>query len=221
MARLNIPAQFRSSLQALADLPDEVADQLTEAFKNASAKIDPSRFADEIFRRTSNSHLTNETISELIEALFALSSLRYAQGLKVEELIADVTKGILSDGGATKESQQLFRSRLTILLSSEALILSSRGTTLQRDHQRTLMECLVLTDMRPIFSESGEEVKAGMIIHTLKLVYFEGPDLKEFFVALDDADVEKLKAGAMRAQTKSKALRAMLSENQIEDLNGN
>jgi hypothetical protein len=59
-------------------------------------------------------------------------------------------------------------------------------------------------------SSPDEEPYGAVIVHLLKLSYHEDGDHKEFFVALDDADLKHLKEVIERAERKAKTLRGKL-----------
>jgi len=54
-----------------------------------------------------------------------------------------------------------------------------------------------------------EEPEASVIFHTLKITYREGRKTKEFFIAMDGADLETLSDVLSRAKKKEDSLRAL------------
>jgi hypothetical protein len=220
MARLNVPQEFHASLAALIDASDEFIAGFVVAVRSTTPRLNPSRFADQVNDLFGSTELSVGTRAKLIDALFALSSLRFAHDVELEELVTDVSASILPDEAYGSHRRTVLESRLANLLECESLVLSSRGSTLQREHQHTLMESMILTDLRPVYAQDAKAIKAATIVHSLKLVYFDGPDLKEFFVALDDKDVADLKRSVLRAESKSETLKSLLLQAKVENLNG-
>lgn len=70
--------------------------------------------------------------------------------------------------------------------------------------------------MRPVYSEDPASLPAAVAItHMLRLAYHEGDKLKEIHVALDKADLAKLKLLIERAESKVASFRRLFDSAKI------
>ncbi len=78
-----------------------------------------------------------------------------------------------------------------------------------------------MTDIRPIFGPDPEnEPESAVIVHTLKISYHEGRQIKEFFLALDPEQVDELIGVLERASLKSESLKRMLAGTDVSYIDG-
>ncbi len=73
----------------------------------------------------------------------------------------------------------------------------------------------ILSDIRSVFTASADSIAGGFIVHNLTIHYFHNGDHKEFFVALDNDDLNVLKEAIQRAEQKTGHLKAMLKKASI------
>ncbi len=118
------------------------------------------------------------------------------------------------------DGEKEFRSRLTSLLSAAPLATSAKAQVLQREYALLFHDAKIITDARPVFSQSANEPPDGMILdHTLKVVYHEGMgEHKELFLAVDSSDLLALKKVIERAEEKEQTLRSLLASKSIKVL---
>jgi len=105
--------------------------------------------------------------------------------------------------------QQLLMERLETLLKARGAIeVIAKARDVLTDNQRVFLGTRILTDLRPVFgAESLDEPAGAVILHNLKVVFSEDLTEKEFFVTLDELDLERLSNVIIRARNKAKALK--------------
>jgi hypothetical protein len=87
---------------------------------------------------------------------------------------------------------------------------------LQHEHEHALCNARIFTDARPVYGEDPTTLpSAAVITHMLKLVYHEGSKLEEIHVALDTADLLKLRSLIDRAQSKVAGLRKVFDSTNV------
>ena len=69
------------------------------------------------------------------------------------------------------------------------------------------MSAKIISDVRTVFDQSGDAIQGSMVIHNLNVTYVQGGDFKNFFVAMDSADIAKLRTVLDRADVKGSALK--------------
>ena len=114
----------------------------------------------------------------------------------------------------------LIRRYLGKFLSTESLIVTSKAFDVLTEHEHTVHDLRIITDLRPIFKESSLEEPVGapvaaVITHTLKISYHRGREVAEFFLALDDQDIDLLKQLFARAEAKESSLKQILKKSGI------
>src|ERR1019366_7687810 len=73
----------------------------------------------------------------------------------------------------TDYDQANFRARLASLLSVESMTLSARAAEIQHDYDKVFASASIISDIRSVFAISSVEPVGAMIVHNLKLTYFE------------------------------------------------
>lgn len=149
-----------------------------------------------VFRADADSPLTG-TISELIGAMRAAGK----ESLTV------------SDG---EEGE--FRDKMAKLFSVNALAVTSKVEQLKSDYAKTFYAAKILTDIRPVFAKPEQRPIGAAITHTLKIEYHEEGEHKEFYIALDAEDLQKLKTVLQRADAKASSLKSLLEAASLADL---
>jgi len=103
-------------------------------------------------------------------------------------------------------------SRLNTLLCQNVIVVLAKANSVLYDNQRNFVESRVLTDLRPVFTTAidSRPTLAG-IVHNLKVAYLENGSQHEFFVSLDEDDLDNLFDVITRAKKKAQFLRATVS----------
>ena len=70
------------------------------------------------------------------------------------------------------------------------------------EHQCVLSDAQVITDIRPIFTDDGGAIQKAMVQNTLALSYSDGSDRRELHLAVDQIDIERIRAACERAMVK-------------------
>ena len=132
-------------------------------------------------------------------------------------ILSDLTSAMQASGRselALSETERIdFEKRLNKLLSVKSLLISSKVERLRLDYAATLHDAKILSDIRPIFDKPDERPVGCAISHTLEIEYHESGEHKEFYVVLDDEDLQKMKRIVQRAEAKAVSLKALLKNN--------
>jgi hypothetical protein len=68
-----------------------------------------------------------------------------------------------------------------------------------------------VSDIRPVFSDDVEEAPTvAVIVHMLKIVYYQAGERREFVVAMDTKDIQLLIDTCDRAAKKTKGLETVI-----------
>ena len=94
----------------------------------------------------------------------------------------------------------------------------AKASVIRTDYERVFQSSRILTDVRPIFHDTDSLPAIIAISHNLKLTYIRSSNKEDFFVALDDADLEMLVETLSRAQAKSKILKEWYNSSSLKVL---
>jgi hypothetical protein len=157
------------------------------------------------------SGVSNSDLDLILTAMVSLSVVRWSRDIPVDSFVDDVAEAIsvFDRAGDSQESKE----RLRRILLIESLLITSKAITIFTDYQRTLHGAKILTDLRYVFKDDPDTEPYGAVVaHLFKLTYHEDTEHKEFFVAMDDGDLEDLKDIIERAQAKARTIRRKLDE---------
>lgn len=105
---------------------------------------------------------------------------------------------------------------LEALSQDTALAVAAKAAGVMSDHPKVFCHARILTDLRPIFESSVDNPPAAMVaIHTLKIVYHEAGEHREFYVAMDSLDAMQLASLLERAFKKEESLKALSAKTGI------
>jgi hypothetical protein len=206
VARLNIPAGSREGLIKLLTLRAESFDQFIAGLQAQPATLD---LPSQVTQTLTIPDVSKADLDQIISAVLSVCLVRWMHNVSLDTLVKDLSEAIQSFnpvGGSDESKQRLLR-----IMNVEPLAIASKALTIFTDYQRTLHGSKVLSDVRFVFRPEPEQEPYGaVIVHLLKLSYHEDGDHKEFFVAMDDTDVSRLKAVLIRAEKKARTLRRKL-----------
>lgn len=92
------------------------------------------------------------------------------------------------------------------LVESKIVSVAEKAASLYYDHERLWISGSLVTDMRPVFDEERVEIVAGVVTHSLKILFRDDSGTpSEFAVALDLDDLDDLIRVCKEARTKNTA----------------
>lgn len=114
------------------------------------------------------------------------------------------------------------QSRLKSLFSAGHVALAAKAASLMYEYDNVYTSAKILSDVRPIFNGDLSSIDAGLIIHTLRIHYHtDQATHKDFYVAMDNQDLDQLIDVLTRAKLKAEKLRSTLTSAGIPHLDTN
>lgn len=161
-----------------------------------------------------------EEVVEFIASLFYLYH-GLESGHTEDEMVEGITQYFLREQPVESLSDYAQADRLggnlrKIINTNTALDLTAKVALIKNDHPHAYANAKIYTDMRPVFCRSDMEIRGAVIIHTLKLSYQDGQERKDFFVALDQADLVSLRESVEKAERKEATLRKYSSLKELQ-----
>lgn len=211
---IKIPPKYRKVLIGIAMLSSEAIKELELVLKKSGSVLTSQEEALSLASQLKV--ISADEGLEIIEALLPLYMLKGSSTKNtsefVEDVIASLKIGASEENKLTKKQATPLANRLTKLLGLEAIDLSAKAMSLLLEQQCTFTSARILTDIRPIFDHDASKPIAGaVLVHNLKIEYLENSEEKEFFVALDRRDLQRLLDTLTRAQQKESGIKQLLS----------
>lgn len=144
----------------------------------------------------------------LVRQLLSLAGLGRQGGHSASEVVDGVGQAIVkhADWNPTElEGWASVSPVLAELLQVPAVRLTATTIELSYDYSYVLRRARILTDVRPLFSEDGEQVEAAVVSQTMRLRYDDINGEREMSIAVDEADIRDLMQQCDRALKKAAA----------------
>lgn len=215
MAKLDIPKQYRAGFEKLAALSKAGLATLLEVLRKEKPALMRAQLAERVAAKIPD--VEQSDVVEILDALIGSYWGRQSTGFTVNDF-ADL---VASETFAANDSRRAtFKKYLAELLAVEPLVVTSKALDVLTEHEHTVHDLRIITDLRPIFKEDPPQRPASLpaaavITHTLKITYHQGREVDDFYLALDDDDIALLKSLIKRAEAKEISLKKVLSVTQI------
>lgn len=95
----------------------------------------------------------------------------------------------------------------SLLYADHPLVTAQKAFTVATSRQYELVDVRIFTDMRPVFSDSGESILQSVVSYVLSLDYHDCHDHKVIQFTLDAEDIGLLKGLCERAEKKSAVIK--------------
>lgn len=213
MARFVVPGRYRAGLARLLGLDTKVQNDLLTTL----SRHEPTASTNYLIERIVNEveGIGPEDAEELVGAIIGIYlGFQVYEGITVPDVVRDILSS--KDLAAPEDRYEHLYRYLVDVFSIEALEITTKAVNVNIDHEHTFGNARILTDVRPVFRGASAETEAqtpagALIVHTLKLSYYQNGQLEDFYIALDTDDVNRLRDVLDRADSKARGLESMLS----------
>jgi hypothetical protein len=227
MPKLNIPEVYRAGVSKIRRLDERSVREIRNALDQAEEtpartengleiQRDPDSVAVSAMRSIASTNV--EEFKQIARALAGLYIAKSVRDVSVDDFAEDVCDAMEAlpeeDLRLPHSEREQFRDKIKTLLGSEFFSIVAKAFDLATDDERTFCDARIFTDLRPVFGARVEDGPDAMVVlHSLRLTYHQGSQRhQQFYVALDDGDLKKLKKLIDRAEAKAKALRPAVKD---------
>lgn len=218
MAKFTIPEEDREAFISLFSLKPEKKKAFLEIIKVPANVLHADDFAKH-FAATTGRH--RKEADQLIDVLFKLYNLYDNSGEDIETNISALIDAFrdIDEKEIKKASHsdiELFRSFLREVLSlHDTLGVRAKAYRLMPQHQHVFRRSEIYSDIRAVFRPDKPEIKpsAAIIVHSLKIDYYEDYEIKALYFGLSYNDLYQLKNTVERAIKKHECLKTMIADN--------
>lgn len=218
MPQLRIPESFLPAWKAFASLDEEGLARVTLAIRGAR----PSLRVQVFLQQAAQAMPVDVAVQRpLLEMLLNLAVLRIEVPRPTEALLADL-RGYVDTLGpdfAPRTNWETLGATLGQIIAAPALVLTAKAEDVMSQHQHVLTSARAFTDVRPVFSDDvAQGPVGGVVVHTLRLEYYDGESEKSFYLAMDNEDVQSLLDVLDRARLKGDAVQTGIRSGRFQML---
>ncbi|MFO8009045.1 MAG: hypothetical protein R6V05_15070 [Candidatus Brocadiia bacterium] len=216
--RIQVPEEHARAFRDLIALPVEKRRALVRSLRDSAPSLMLVDLADNVAESTG---MARAEAMKYVAILGSLFRTRLIADEPVETFVADIREAgedLREEAGDSREVDwdAFCEDTSTALLMEEPLGVTAKAFDVATDHQRVFASARILSDVRPVFHEDpSEKPRAAVVLHSLKISYYEGGTQQDFFVALDVEDLRALNETVARALSKEAALGSLLKEQGI------
>jgi len=170
----------------------------------------PTIFSEQLGARTGS--VDKLRLDAIVGALLSLhaGSAPLAE-MTTADFVADIRETVYSAKSPPELAAELFELRLSSLTNLPAVSLSGQAWELLSENAHNFLQSRIITDIRPIFDRTDNVALEGaLVLHSLKITYGDVEGHHDFFVSLDNDDLQKLILTLQRAQAKAARAQALL-----------
>jgi hypothetical protein len=220
VAITTIPAPYRQGFAKIKSLTPADLESLVAALEKAQSAGRVKEVTSFVLKHVPS--LSPTDVESILRTLYSLCVFLSDEEIPLSQHLSELTGAMQASGRpelALSEDERIdFEKRLNRLLSLKTVAISSKVERLRLDYPNTLHEVVILSDIRPIFDKPEERPVGFAIAHTLEIEYHESGEHKEFYVVLDNDDLQKMKKIIQRAETKAASLKTLLKATGMPDL---
>lgn len=216
LLQLSIPVRHRDGVAGLAAMPNDAFTDFSGAIEKGLSADSASDLAAQLVKVYPS--LREQTGLENIIAAIA-SMLGIYNDAHVSPVIfaKDVADALAADAPilAKKVDLKVLSERIARIANGKRIeITEEKIRSIQVEVERQYCCGRILTDVRAAFADDPSVPPTAMtILHTLRIGYFDdSAEHREFYLALDNDDLSKLRELIDRALIKSKTLEALLAK---------
>lgn len=206
---LRIPESQIEKFKFLINLPNEIKAEFVEVLKSAPIGISESALYDLLRNNVKN--LSQKRLGDIYSIYINLSSAKAELELTDSEFLEDLKYAFdeIEDDeiNINDDSLDVFEK----LFNSENHINTSRK--IENEYllnEKNFESIKVITDIRTVFDKN--ELIGSTIVNKLKITFFENDESKDFFVAVDEHDIENIIKDLQEAQINNSYIKNNLNK---------
>jgi len=189
MARINVPRKDLNSLKGFIDLSNNQHVNIIHILKN----IEKGEQSPEIKNKLiSTCDVDNSFSTTLLQFIFSLKVTQLNLDIKDDDLIENVLDNLLAVFPELDNTDGVIKNTIIDLITIDNFNLKilSKSLNTINENDNVYLNSKIINDIRPILLDG--KIGGVMLYHSLKLTFIENDDSKDFYVALDTKDLEKL-----------------------------
>jgi hypothetical protein len=216
---IRIPDRYRAGFERIKQLSATDIEALVNALKRVPISGGIKDLTSSVQEQVTT--LSADDAEAIVRSLYSLYVFRIDSDTPLSEVISELTSAMRATDKPSltlsEDDRVQFEKNMSALLNIDTMALTTKVGQIKIEYENTFHDARILSDIRPIFRKPDEQPVGGAITHTLKIEYHHEGEHKEFYVALDSEDLQKMKAVLQRADAKAASLRLFLKSTGIAD----
>lgn len=209
---IKIPEEREDAFEKFINLSNDEIAQFLKALREAQPSMTVDGFTEKLSELTKTPY---EYFEDIIIMFFELYAFHSTKDNSMEEVVSSLChyaresknpKLIPNDSDWDKLKDNL----LAVLNQENALTISAKAIEIYSDFQKLFCNSKIYSDIRPVFTSNFKEKPKMIVLHNLKITYYENNKHKEIFIMLDSDDLKQLKNQIQRAEKKEDSLEEIL-----------
>lgn len=201
-------------LFSLSDL-----DSLIANLKEAKISINPEKSIKEIVASTTG--YTPDEIDDLSKGIMRLliitSNSDTSPSELIDKLFSDIPEDEIEKLDLSKEKYIEVKKKIVEILNSENLLISVKAVGIKFEQDNLFERARIITQILPIFSDDLNQLpKVAMVTHQLGIHYFQDGEHKEFFLRIDEDEIDDFIKTLERAKSKGNSLQKFLENTEVQ-----
>lgn len=186
---LTIPEDKIELFTYFTTLPEQKEEELINYIVNAPFGVSPTRVLINLHKDLP--HIVSEDSAfELLEVFFKLSDAKENLEYNDQEFITDLNNALKENNIINEETNSLNFFKC-FFNSENNLSIYKKIYQNFIDNKSNYNESSITTDIRPVFNNENT-LLGSAIINNLKIIYTKNNSKQEFFVTLEDSEIEEL-----------------------------
>lgn len=214
MAAEELPEELMAGTKELLSLSDDEVRQLAELLQQISPSFSRKKVSEAVGAAWPDRPQATDAV---VNSLTRMESFRSFAEIPLAKFLNLFLSDENLEGKEIEQSQvPLLEKRLSQLLTIPSISATGKAMVILTGHEHAFLSSRIFTDIRTIFGDDDAlEPTAAVLIHMLRIRYMTSSETKEFFLALDNSDIQKLRASLDRAIQKSKVLQQSLNTTRL------
>lgn len=220
-SRIRIPREFQSGFLKLLNIDNKSMEELLSLLRPLPSTYNLEQLLSSLTANVKT--LSQNDIRNIVTAVLSLERLRSDLDYSEAELVEEITKALENSQPDhalfDDEKRSVFKQRLSALLNINSISVLSKAVSLFLEQGHIFQEARIVTDIRSVFvSQPDTTPSAAFIVHRLRISFLEDKEPKDFYVALDIGDIQRLIETLERAKKKAESLKEVIERSNIHYL---
>lgn len=215
---LRVPEKRRGGFVLLARTEDVVSDEFFSLFANIPVRLYHMDVAEKVAGQVKG--LPAADALEVVESILSLYGPLASTNKPIDEFVEEVLESLkllgLEAGALSQSELSTLGARLRKLLRVPTIGLITKSLSMLFERERMLVQSRVISDARPVFGIEDDNIGGAIVVHTLKIDYVDARGEGDFFLALDEEDIDALISVLERAKRKGIQIRQMLGKANVQ-----
>lgn len=211
MASYQIPERFKKGFDLIGNLSKPDFAPILKLISSSN----PGEGVNQLVEKGLKEGLafSKEDLEDIFRTLFSIYTLVNQDKTDKEEVIQGLRNAFKvlfqEQGGVDQKVETLIQNIEASLIGQDSIKTTVKAYNLLGENEKVFSEGRIITDIRPVFSDSiSEGCDTAVIFHKLRVDYFENSEAKQIYLALDLNDLNDLKKLIDRAVEKESYIRS-------------